>query len=199
MLGGLASVGHPGTLTSAPKPANARSSYRGLDRGHGYPPSGTATTATSATSALGPARHGGSRIVRIPKLTGLLIAASLAIRSCSAGGTPSPGATAPPSQPALGLRAASSGVCQAIIALPDLSAAERAFSNLAHDALHGLAADPRLGRSMSARALEAMEKVEADFSRSPDVAVLTDDLTKLHASADAALRALGEEVPPCAE
>jgi len=135
----------------------------------------------------------------MPKLSGLAIAASLAIVACSAGSTPSPVATAPPSQAALGLSAASSGVCQAIIALPDLSAAERAFSNLAHEALHTLAADPRLGRAMSARVLEAMEKVEADFSQSPDVAVLADDLTELHASADAALQALGEEVPPCTE
>ena len=34
--------------------------------------------------------------MRIPKLTGLLIAASLAIGACSAGSTPSPAATAPP-------------------------------------------------------------------------------------------------------
>jgi len=34
--------------------------------------------------------------VRIPKLTHLLIAASLAIGACSAGSTPSPAATAPP-------------------------------------------------------------------------------------------------------
>jgi hypothetical protein len=52
---------------------------------------------------------------------------------------------------------------------------------------------------MSARVLEGMEKVEADFSQVPDVAVLTDDLAELHASADAALQALGEEVPACAE
>ena len=34
--------------------------------------------------------------MRIPKLTGLLIAASLAIGACSAGSSPSPAATAPP-------------------------------------------------------------------------------------------------------
>lgn len=83
--------------------------------------------------------------------------------------------------------------------LPDRSAAKRAFVNLAHQALHDLAADPRLDRSMSARVLEAMEKVEADFSRSPDVGALTDDLAKLLAAADSALRALGEEVPACAQ
>jgi len=82
--------------------------------------------------------------------------------------------------------------------LPDVSAAERAFTNLAHEALHGLAAAPRLDRSMSARVLEAMEKVEADFSQSPDVAVLTADLAELQGAADAALKALGVEVPACA-
>ncbi len=104
-----------------------------------------------------------------------------------------------PSQAAVGLPASWSGVCQAIVALPDLSAAERAFTNLAHDALHSLAADTRLDRSMSARVLEAMETVEADFSRSPDLVLLTQDLAELRAAADAALRALGEEVPACAE
>ena len=51
---------------------------------------------------------------------------------------------------------------------------------------------------MSARVLEAMEKVETDFSKSPDLMVLTNDLTELQASADAALQSLGEEVPACA-
>ena len=135
----------------------------------------------------------------MPKLSCLALAASLAIGACSAGSTPSRLATAQQSESLLGLPASSSGVCQAIVALPDPSAAKRAFSSLAHEALHSLAADPRLGRSMSARVLEAMEKVEADFSQSPDVAVLTDDLTELHASADAALQALGVEVPICLE
>jgi hypothetical protein len=135
----------------------------------------------------------------MPKLSCLAVAASLAIGACSAGSTPSRAATAQLSEPLLGLPASSSGVCKAIVALPDVSAAERAFTNLAHEPLHGLAADSRLGRSMSARVLEAMEKVETDFSQSPDVAVLTDDLTELQASADAALQALGEEVPPCPE
>jgi hypothetical protein len=118
----------------------------------------------------------------------------LLLSACSAVAS----ASASASQPALGLPASSSGVCQAITALPDLSAAERAFTNLAHDALHGLAADPRLDRSTSARLLEAMQKVEADFSQSPDVAVLTDDLVELHGSTDTALHALGVEVPACA-
>jgi hypothetical protein len=85
-----------------------------------------------------------------------------------------------------------------MIALPDLSAAEHAFTNVAHDALHRLAADPRLGRPIAARVLEAMQKVEADFSRSSDVVALTGDLRELQASADTALRAIGEEVPGCA-
>jgi hypothetical protein len=89
-------------------------------------------------------------------------------------------------------------VCQALNALPDVTAAERAFTNVAHEALHGLAADPRLSRSVSARVLEAMQKVEADFSGSTAASALSDDLGDLQASTDAALGALGEEVPACA-
>jgi hypothetical protein len=125
-----------------------------------------------------------------------LTAASLllVLGACS----PAASASATTIGAALGSAASSSGVCEAIDALPDESAAERAFTNVAHDALHGLAADPRLDRSMSARVLEAMQKVEADFDRAPGVAVLTGDLTALRASADEALQALGEAVPACA-
>jgi hypothetical protein len=104
-----------------------------------------------------------------------------------------------PSHSTLGLPASSSGLCATIAALPDVSAAERAFTNLAHEALHTLAAEPRLDRAMSARVLEAMQKVEADFGQAPELPVLTDDLEALHASAGAALQALGVEVPPCAQ
>jgi hypothetical protein len=119
----------------------------------------------------------------------LLLAACTPVTSASGG----------PSQPALGVAAASAGLCHSIAALPDVSAAERAFTNGAHDALHALAAEPRLDRSIAARVLEAMERVHTDFSESPAVSVLTDDLVDLHASADAALEALGVEVPPCAQ
>jgi hypothetical protein len=118
----------------------------------------------------------------------------LLLGACS----PAVSASPTPSQPALGLAASSSGVCEAIAALPDRSAAKRAFVNLAHEALHDLAADPRLDRSMSARVLEAMEKVEADFGQPVDVAVLAGDLAAIHAAADSALQSLGEDVPACA-
>jgi hypothetical protein len=95
--------------------------------------------------------------------------------------------------------AASSGLCAAIVALPDASASERAFTNLAHDALHGLAADPRLTRPMSARVLEAMERIETDFSGSASLTATTDDLRGLRDATDAALVALGVEVPACSE
>jgi hypothetical protein len=108
-------------------------------------------------------------------------------------------APATPSRPVLDLAASSAGVCQAIVALPDVSASRLAFTNLAHDALHGLAADPLLARATSARVLEAMQRVEADFSGSPDLVALTDDLAELDASTDMALQALGEEVPACVE
>jgi hypothetical protein len=126
------------------------------------------------------------------RLTAAII--TLVLSACS----PVVGASATTGQVKLTLSASSSGVCQAIVALPDPSAAERAFTNVAHQALHGLAADPRLARPMSARVLEAMQKVEADFSHSADVAVLSDDLAALRTSADAALQALGEDVPACA-
>jgi hypothetical protein len=108
------------------------------------------------------------------------------------------GASQTPIQSALGLPSASSGMCQAIAALPDLTAVESAITNLAHEALHSLAADPRLDRPVSARILEAMENVEADFSQTPDVAMLSADLAELRAATDAGLRALGLEVPACA-
>jgi hypothetical protein len=84
-----------------------------------------------------------------------------------------------------------------MIALPDASAAERAFTNLAHDQLHSLAADPRLSRAMSARILEAMGVVEVDFGRPPATATFADDLAELHAAADVALGALGLPAPAC--
>jgi hypothetical protein len=98
-----------------------------------------------------------------------------------------------------GLTESSSGVCQAIRALPDAAAADRAFINVAHQALHGLAADNRLDRPMSARVLETMQRVEADFSGATDAPSLGRDLAALQAAADAALRAIGEEVPACAQ
>jgi hypothetical protein len=119
---------------------------------------------------------------------------TLVVSACA----PAMSASATPSRPALGLPASSAGVCQAMAALPDVSVAEHAFTNVAHDALHRLAADPRLGRTLAARVLEAMQKVEADFSRSSDAAALVGDLGELQTSADTALRAIGEEVPGCA-
>jgi hypothetical protein len=114
------------------------------------------------------------------------------------GCSPAAGASATSGQPGSGLTASSSGVCEAIVALPDTSAAERAFINV-HEALHGLAADDRLDRPMSARVLETMQRVEADFSQASDAPVLGRDLAALRAAADAALHAIGEAVPACAE
>ena len=113
--------------------------------------------------------------------------------------SPTAGASATPGEPGSGLTASSSGVCQATLALPDATAAERAFINVAHQALHTLAADNRLDRPLSARVLETMQRVEADFSGATDAPSLGLDLAALRAAADAALRAIGEEVPACAQ
>jgi type II secretory pathway predicted ATPase ExeA len=117
---------------------------------------------------------------------------ALLLSACS----PSASATVAVNRAALEV-AASSGVCQAMVALPDASASERAFTNLAHEALHGLADDPRLARPISARVLEAMQRIEADFRGSASVAVMTDDLEDLRVATDAALVALGVDVPAC--
>ncbi len=119
----------------------------------------------------------------------------LVVTACS----PAASTSATLGQPGSGLTLSSSGVCQAIIALPDAAAAELAFINVAHQALHGLAADNRLDRTNSARVLETMQRVEADFSRAPDSPSLGVDLAALRAAADAALRAIGEEVPGCTQ
>lgn len=119
----------------------------------------------------------------------------LLLTACS----PVANSAATPSQPAAGWDAASSGLCQAVAALPDQAAAERAFTNLAHDHLHALAADPRLDRSLAAKILEAMQAVEVDLSRPSDVAVLTGDLAALRDTTDAALHAIGVELRTCTE
>jgi hypothetical protein len=94
---------------------------------------------------------------------------------------------------------ASWGVCAAMLAIPDTAAAQRAFTNLAHGPLHSLAADPRLSRAMSARILETMGVVEADFGRPPAIATLASHLADLHTAADGALVALGLAAPECAK
>jgi hypothetical protein len=136
------------------------------------------------------------RCEAMPLRSGIRIAIviALVLTGCSPGASDS----VTPSQPVAGLAASSSGVCQAINAVPDVAAAERIFTNVAHEALHRLAADPRLDRSVSARVLETMQKVEADFEQTPDAAAVAVDLAALQAAADTALRGIGEDVPACA-
>ncbi len=81
--------------------------------------------------------------------------------------------------------------------MPDVAAAERAFTNSAHEALHALAATPALDRTLVARLLEDMERVESDFEQKADSGKVTADLSTLRGSANAALAALGREVPAC--
>jgi hypothetical protein len=95
------------------------------------------------------------------------------------------------------LSAAASGLCLAIAALPDGQAAERAFDNSAHEALHALAAAPGLERDLAAHVLESMERVEADFAGPADEKGLAADLHDLATHTDEALTALGKSAAPC--
>jgi len=125
----------------------------------------------------------------------VLVAVAVALLAAGCGTPSSPTATALSS--AGDLTAASSGLCLALAALPDTAAAQRAFVNTAHAALHSLAAAPGLERSVAAGVLEAMQRVEGDFATIATQKTLTADLQDLSAKADAALRAIGQAPPPC--
>jgi hypothetical protein len=122
-----------------------------------------------------------------------VVTLALSLLACA----PVPSGSAPSSPQTIDLAASSSGVCQARLELPDVIAAERAFTNLAHEALHALAADARLSRATTAGILEAMERSEADFSHQSAPSILAADLEVLQTAADAALTAVGGVVPPC--
>ena len=130
---------------------------------------------------------------------GALVAAVLLLPGCQAvGSAKSDGqASASGSGIATDLAAASTGVCQTLAALPDATAAERSFENVAHAALHALAAAPALDRALSAAVLESMERVEADFTASRAGEPLRRDLETLLEEANAALQAIGRTQPPC--
>lgn len=113
------------------------------------------------------------------------------------GCAPAAATSSPPDVTTAGLEAASSAMCEVIRELPDLSAAKRAFTNQAHDALHALAAHPGLARPTSARVLEAMERAEVDFGLGVDQTAQATDLAGLKGAADSALQSLGIDVPTC--
>jgi hypothetical protein len=94
--------------------------------------------------------------------------------------------------------AAEHGLCRAAAALPDVGSARRDFQNIAHAALHELAAAPGLARSPAARVLETMQVVERDIATGAGAAVLAPDLDALRSSTEAAIRALGLPASTCA-
>ncbi len=138
------------------------------------------------------------RAVLPPAVVRLSAAAAVALllANCAPAGE---GAVTTPS-PSGGLTSAATGVCAALAALPDTVAAQRAFSDDAHEALHALASAPGLDRALAAPVLETMQRVEADFATappSPDASRLATDLASLHAAARAALAALNAAAPAC--
>jgi hypothetical protein len=121
----------------------------------------------------------------------------ITVAACLPAGGPNASRSARPTTGETDLLPAATGICDALAALPDTTAAERAFTNVAHDALHALAAEPALDRSLAAAVLEAMERVETDFATPADAARLSDDLTRLHDAAASGLRGLGKNVTSC--
>jgi hypothetical protein len=128
-------------------------------------------------------------LVRTALSTALLASATI-VGGCGAQATPGAAVSH-------GLAQASAGLCQALQGLPDVEASARDFTNRAHDPLHQLAADQRLDRSLQATVLQAMQQVEADYSRSVGAGILYGDLQALKDRTNVALRALGEEPPAC--
>lgn len=132
------------------------------------------------------------RAAPLPALAGGALCAALLV-ACAPGSSPPASASGSPT----GLLVASSGLCRARQALPDVVSAEQAFTNFAHDPLHVLAADGRLDRGLAAKVLETMATVEEDIRASSAADTLAADLDALQAAADEALRSINEVVPPC--
>jgi hypothetical protein len=130
---------------------------------------------------------------------GVLAAAVVLLPGCQSVGPATSGERASASGSGTGtdLAAASTGVCKALAALPDTKAAERSFENVAHAALHALAAAPTLDRALSAAVLESMERVEADFTTSGAGGRLRQDLEALLEDTNMALQAIGQAPLPC--
>jgi len=121
---------------------------------------------------------------------------AFAVAGCRATVTPTQAVTASGSLVVVAA-AAEDGLCRAAAALPDVGSARRDFENVAHAALHELAAAPDLARSLAARVLETMQVVERDIAASASPAVLAPDLDALRSSTEAAIRALGLPASPC--
>jgi mono/diheme cytochrome c family protein len=84
------------------------------------------------------------------------------------------------------------GVCLAVGALPDdPGAARRVYSDRARLALHALAADSRMDRSLAGELLQAKARVEADLADDAAPADLRNDMVALEGVANAALRSIG--------
>lgn len=135
--------------------------------------------------------------LRVARASLVITFLALVLTSCGArfGGASVVAGT--PASSSASLATAAAGLCAASTALPDLAATKRAFVNEAHDALHALAADPRLTRSAVARVLAAMDRLERDFDVPAEAPVLAGDFADLSTAASAALVELGVDVPSC--
>lgn len=95
--------------------------------------------------------------------------------------------------------AAVDGLCASIAEAGDPAAAERAFFDRSHDALHEIAAAAsEADREAAAALLTAKNRVEADFRDAPTRQELEGHLQTLIAATVDALTALGVNAPGCA-
>ncbi|MEX2459564.1 MAG: hypothetical protein WD770_11350 [Actinomycetota bacterium] len=132
---------------------------------------------------------------RLPRLRLILAAAaSLALFAACDGG-PEP----VPTDPTARWLASVDGLCEALDHAGDAEAAERAFVDRSHDALHEIAAAAtEADREAAAALLTAKNRVEADFEDPPGRAELEGHLQTLIAATVDALTTLGIDAPGCA-
>lgn len=131
---------------------------------------------------------------RVAPACAVVLAVALALSGCD--GEPAPGAGDRREDRYL---SAVDGLCGALTSAQDPDAAQAAFLDRSHQALHEIAAEVQ-GRdpAPAAALLEAKARVETDFREGATPSALERDLQTLIGATVDALRTLGIESPGCA-
>jgi hypothetical protein len=128
----------------------------------------------------------------------LTAAAALLLVACPGDGEPGPTPPSPPSTEDRWL-AAVDGLCGALTSAQEPEAAEAAFFDRSHDAIHEIAAAVQAEDTSAAAALlEAKTAVETDFETGAGPSRIEIDLQALIQATREALTVLGIESPGCA-